>query len=56
MNIEELREGVLGCRECRELFGYEPHPSLTAVRIRELCRLARLHRCLCMKPAGLLTI
>ena len=26
MNMEELREGVLGCRDCRELFGYEPRP------------------------------
>jgi len=26
MEIEELKKGILNCRDCRELFGYEPHP------------------------------
>lgn len=26
MNTDALREGILSCRDCRELFGYEPNP------------------------------
>ena len=26
MNINKLREEILACRDCRELFGYEPSP------------------------------
>lgn len=26
MKIQQLKEEILQCRECEELFGYEPHP------------------------------
>lgn len=26
MNFKELKEGIRSCRECQDLFGYEPHP------------------------------
>lgn len=49
MKLQQLKEEILRCRECEELFGYEPHPVFLDILNLKLCRLVRRRLCWSMK-------